>query len=402
MDAFDWSSGSGPAAETAERVGIVSSVSNPILVQSRLWGAITVLSTGERLPDETEARLERFSQLVATAIANAESREAVSRTRDALERVAEEQAALRRVATLVAGDAPSTEVFEAVATEVGKLLDTDITVVGRYDGDGAATAIGSWSSSGGGVSVGTRSAIGGRNVLTLVAETGKPARVDGYEEASGEAAEIARGRYGWRSSIAAPIVVEGRLWGVTLVATQRAEPFPVGAEERLAAFTGLVATAVGNAQAFDELRRFGDEQAALRRVATLVARRVSDEELFAAVADEVAAVLGVTRVTIDRYEADQTSIVVGSYNSFPVGSKWPLDGPSLAATVLETGRPGRIDDYTGLESTSAAEMRARGIEAAVGAPILVEGRVWGVICVARWKAAACRRVRSSVSWISRR
>ena len=58
-----------------------------------------------------------------------------------------EQAALRRVATLVARDAPSTEVFEAVATEVGKLLDTDITVVGRYDGDGAATAIGSWSAS---------------------------------------------------------------------------------------------------------------------------------------------------------------------------------------------------------------------------------------------------------------
>jgi hypothetical protein len=82
-------------------------------------------------------------------------------------------AALRRVATLVARDAPSTEVFEAVATE-GKLLDTDITVVGRYDGDGAATAIGSWSASGGGVPVGTRSAIGGHNVLTIVAETGKP------------------------------------------------------------------------------------------------------------------------------------------------------------------------------------------------------------------------------------
>ena len=67
----------------------------------------------------------------------------------------------------------------------------------------------------------------------------------------------------------------GPLWGVMLVATQRAEPFPAGAEERLAAFTELVATAVGNAQASDELRRFGDEQAALRRVATLVARRVS-------------------------------------------------------------------------------------------------------------------------------
>ena len=68
VDRFDWSAGDGPAAETAERVGIVSSVSNPILVQSRLWGAITAFSTDERLPDETEERLERFSQLVASAI----------------------------------------------------------------------------------------------------------------------------------------------------------------------------------------------------------------------------------------------------------------------------------------------------------------------------------------------
>ena len=91
------------------------------------------------------------------------------------------KAALRRVATLVARDAPSTEVFEAVATEVGKLFDTDITIVGRYDEDGVATAIGNWSASGRGVPVGTRSAVGGRNVLTMVAETGKPARVDGYD-----------------------------------------------------------------------------------------------------------------------------------------------------------------------------------------------------------------------------
>ena len=69
--------------------------------------------------------------------------------------------------------------------------------------------------------------------------------------------------YGWRSSIAAPIVVEGRLWGVMLVATQRPEPFPVGAEERLAAFTDLVATAVANAEAHDDVHRSRAEQATL-------------------------------------------------------------------------------------------------------------------------------------------
>src|SRR6185312_7851216 len=161
--------------------------------------------------------------------------------------------------------------------------------VGRYDGDGFATAIGSWSTPGGGVPVGTRSAVGGHNVLTLVAETGKPARVDGYDKATGEAAEIAR-RYGWRSSIAAPIVVEGRTWGVMLVATERPESFPVGAEKRLAAFTDLVATAVANAQAHDELRHFAEEQATLRRIATLVAEGLQPEEIFAAVSEEVAAI----------------------------------------------------------------------------------------------------------------
>jgi signal transduction histidine kinase len=100
--------------------------------------------------------------------------------------------------------------------------------------------------------VGTRSALGGHNVLTLVAETQRPARVDGYDDASGEAADITR-RHGWRSSIAAPIIVEDRMWGVMLVATQRPEPFPAAAEERLAAFTDLVATAIANAESKSEL-----------------------------------------------------------------------------------------------------------------------------------------------------
>ena len=224
--------------------GYLSQVASPIVVAGRLWGAISV-NSAEILPPDAEERLEKFTELIAAAIANAESHEALAK-------LADEQAALRRVATLVARDAPSTEVFDAVATEVAKLLATDITVLGRYDGDGAATAIGSWSSSPGGVPVGTRSTLGGRNVLTLVAETGKPARVDGYGDASGEAADIAR-RHSWRSSIAAPVVVAGRVWGVMLVATLRPEPFPAAAEERLAAFTDLVGTAVSNASVRAEL-----------------------------------------------------------------------------------------------------------------------------------------------------
>jgi PAS domain S-box-containing protein len=291
-----------------------------------------------------------------------------------------EQAALRRVATLVARDAQSTEVFEAVATEVAKLLDTDITVLGRYDDDGAATAIGSWSASPVGVPVGTRSVLGGHNVLTLVAKTGKPARVDGYDDATGEAAEIAR-RFGWNSSIAAPVSVEGRLWGVMLVATQRAEPFPAGAEEQLAAFTDLVATAVANAQAHDEVRRFGDEQAALGRVATLVAAGAAPEEVFTAVVDEVSSILGLERIELVRYDGDATGTVIAASGDhpFPPGSTWSLDDPSVMVTVARTRRAARIDDYSNLDGEIARTARSAGFQSAIGAPITVEARLWGVI-----------------------
>jgi GAF domain-containing protein len=290
----------GPVADAARSVGMRVGVGVPIVVEGRVWGMIAVgqrhrrdalpafagsytgrivLSTAS--PRETEARLSAFTELVATAISKAQAHDDLRGLATEQAALAQEQAALRRVATLVARDAPSTEVFESVATEVGRLLDTDITVVGRYD-DGAATAIGSWSASGGAVPVGTRSAIGGKNALTMVAETGKPARLDSYEDATGEIVEIAR-RYGWRSSIAAPIFVEDRLWGVMLVASQRPEPFPAGAEQRLAAFTGLVATAVSNTEARHALERVAAEQAALRRVATLVARGTEPATVLRAV-----------------------------------------------------------------------------------------------------------------------
>jgi GAF domain-containing protein len=367
----EWAEG-----ETAERIrslGIVSTVASPIVVEGNLWGAMLVASTDAPLPPDTEARLESFTELVATAIANTDVREQMQALTD-------EQAALRRVATLVARDAPPADVFNAVAMEVGKLLDTDITVVGRYDGDAAATATGSWSSSPGEVPVGTRSALGGHNVLTLVAETERSARVDGYDDASGEAAEIAR-RYGWKSSIAAPIIVEGRLWGVMLVATKRPELFPAGTEDRLAAFTDLVATALANAEAHDEVRRFGEEQAALGRVATLVAAGAAPEQVFKSVVDEASSLLGLGLVAFGRFDGADTATIIAASADYPValGSTWSLKNPSVIATVARTKRAARIDDYSGLKGETARAARSLGFRSAIGAPLTVEGRLWGAI-----------------------
>jgi PAS domain S-box-containing protein len=363
----------GTIGAARRQLGVASTVASPIMVAGKPWGALSLSSTGDPLPIDTEERLEKFADLVATAIANAESREALAR-------LANEQAALRRVATLVARDAPSDEVFESVATEIGKLFDTDITIVGRYDDDGMATAIGNWSASPGGVPVGTRSAVGGRNVLTMVAETGKPARVDGYDDSSGEAAEIAR-RHGWRSSIAAPIVVEGRLWGVMLVATRRPDPFPPGAEVRLAAFTDLVATALANAQAHDEVIRFGDEQAALGRVATLVAAGAAAEQVFTAVVEEVSSLIELERIELVRYDGNATGTVIAATGDHPfhAGSTWSLPDPSVMAMVARTRRAARIDDYSALTGEIARAAQGAGFRSAIGAPITIEGRLWGVI-----------------------
>ena len=116
----------------------------------------------------------------------------LERSRDELATLADEQAALRRVATLVAGGPPPDAVFSAVAEELGRLLSADRTVVGRYDSDGAATVVGAWSQPGAGapIPIGRQLERGGRNLHTLVFQTGRPARIDDYADATGRAATL--------------------------------------------------------------------------------------------------------------------------------------------------------------------------------------------------------------------
>src|SRR3954467_15222725 len=110
----------------------------------------------------------------------------------ASDRIAEEQAALRRVATLVARAAAPEEVFAAVAEEAGRLLGAEITALTRYDAGPTATTIAPWSSSSDARlhAVGTPVALGGRNAPTVVFETGRPARLD-VAGTTGRAADAA-------------------------------------------------------------------------------------------------------------------------------------------------------------------------------------------------------------------
>jgi signal transduction histidine kinase len=194
----------------------------------------------EPLPADTEARLASFTELVATAIANAESRVALTR-------LAEEQAALRRVATLVARGVPPEEVFAAVTEEVVRLLPVDFAHMGRYEPDAVVTILAASGSTAEHFPVGRGWSLGGKNVATIVFETGRPGRLDDYGHAHGVLGLTGR-ELGMRSSAGMPILVEGKVWGVIVTGSTTRPSLPSDIEGRLGSFTELVATAVANAE----------------------------------------------------------------------------------------------------------------------------------------------------------
>jgi PAS domain S-box-containing protein len=133
------------------------------------------------------------------------------------------------------------------------------------------------------------------------------------------------------------------------------------------------------------------QQASLRRVATLVAGGASAAVVFSAIAREVGQMLGLPLVRVWRYESDGTATVLGTWNEhaqpFKAGSRWPLDGSPLTSLVRRTGRPARIDDVADVPGPIADARREAGIRSAAGAPIIVDGAMWGLI-VAGPKAGA--------------
>jgi signal transduction histidine kinase len=308
-------------------------------------------------------------------------------TRAEADLVAEEQAALRRVATLVAGGATPEAVFAVVAEEVGRLPGSDITFLTRYDPNQVATNVGVWSNSGvRPIPVGTRMRLGGRNLPTLVFGSGRPARIDDYTRATGPVADVAAA-WGMRSAVGVPISVEGHLWGVMSVTSTREDALPSDTEARLTGFTELVGTAIANAQARVELRGFAEEQAAMRRVATLVAAAAPPDEVFAAVTAEVGRVLLADFTTMSRYDPDRTVTIVGQWTStgvdapVSIGARLRLGGHNATTLVFDTRRPARID-YSGDPSGPIADAaREWGYSTAVGVPIEVDGRLWGVVTV---------------------
>jgi PAS domain S-box-containing protein len=371
----------GTIADAARETGIRGCAGAPIVIDGDVWGVMSADSTDRApLAEHVESRLGEFTELLATVIANVESRAGLAR-------LADERAALQRIATLVARGALPEDVFAAVVEEVQRVFAVEDVGIARYEFDDTITTVASSERLADSFPVGGRWPLGGKNVSTVVSETARSARIDSYGEASGQLGTATRER-ALSSVVAAPIVVEGRVWGVMALASTE-QSLPADTESRLMNFTELVATAMANIQARTELQRLAEEQAALRRVATLVARGVAPDEVFAAVAAEVGRLLGTGLAGMTRFESNDTVTVLATWSAETdrgthplVPGPWPLEGGDLASTIARTGRPVRIDDYHGVPGPIAAFVRDElGVASSVASPILVEGRLWGALFV---------------------
>ena len=376
----DYSDASGPVAEMVRAIGVRAAVGVPIQVGGRVWGVMAAGSSRpEPLPTGIEMRIGAFTELAATAIANTEARQELGR-------VATEQAALGRVATLVAEAVPPGDVFTAVAAEVAELFGVPLVGLFRYEREGMATVI---------AGAGKVSLYLGRpwpcpagdpGLVASLQRTGQPLRIDDYTQIrsaiTGPAEELGIGM-----AAGVPVLVSGRVWGAVVVAAgSERPPLPADTLDRLAAFTELMATAIANSDARTEIQRLAHEQAALRRVATLVAQGADTEEVFAAVAHEVSEVMHLPIAAVQRYEADETITVIAAWSDrphpFQPGTRWPFHAVGLAARVRQTGRAGRMVDFSHRRGAFAAKARELGLHSVAAAPIIVNGAVWGLVTIA--------------------
>jgi signal transduction histidine kinase/ketosteroid isomerase-like protein len=298
---------------------------------------------------------------------------------------AEEQAALRRVATLVADDVPPSTLFAAVTEEVGRLLGGDLAGMIHFETDETITAIATWAAIGEHAAVSGRWPLEGDRVATRIRNSGLPTREDAWTEVDGAIAAFVRDELGVRSSVGSPIVVEGRVWGALFVHSIQPEPLPADTVSRLGHFTQLVGTAMANVQAREDLRLLAEEQAALRRVAELVAREAGSTEVFATVAEELGKLMRVEGAKMLRYEDDETATFVACWGELeagiPVGTRLSFKGNSVTAQIWATRKAARVEDYVNAQGRLAALLRSEGMQSAVGAPIIVVGRLWGALLV---------------------
>ena len=241
----------GVVAAASERSDFPTATDQLLLSLAANQAAIAFQSSRliqERRRAEEELREARNELEMKVVERTAELR----RSEASLAQLAEEQAALRRVATLVAEGAAPTAVFDAVAAEMEGLLHADGVTLSRYEPGSEVTVVAHRGSNARRVPPGSRVRHEGENVTTMVRRSERPARMESYAGTHGAIAELVH-NLGVRATVGAPVVVDGLLWGVVIANWRGEESPPAGTEERMAQFAQLLDTAIANADSRDQL-----------------------------------------------------------------------------------------------------------------------------------------------------
>ncbi|MFG2040369.1 DUF4118 domain-containing protein [Dactylosporangium sp. NPDC048998] len=258
----------GPASQRIAEVFTLRSAAIELGAVSRdegraalpLWDHETRLGTLLVPAELAEGTLDRLrqrvvpslEQLLRAAIDREGMTNSLRASREEATMLMEEQAALRRVATLVAQGSTPAEVFNAVTEELREICGPQNTALIRYEVDGTGTLVSGRNEPGiVNLPAGTRIGLEGDCLSGIIRRTGSSARVS-YDGAPGSTAAMLREK-GIRSGIGVPVMVEGRLWGAALVTTTSPTPISDAAEARLVDFTKLLATAIANADSRAQL-----------------------------------------------------------------------------------------------------------------------------------------------------
>lgn len=356
---------------------ITSSVGVPIMLSGKVWGALFVHSTADALlPADTRERLSGFNELIGSAVAN-------SRMQAEMEQLLAEQSALLRVAELVARESAPEDVFHAVAEQLGRVTHVSGTQVFRFDDEELATSVGSWGPVDSGIKVGRQLSTSGNSVIGQVRATGLPARVEDYSSVEGQLGALQRGA-GMRSAAGAPIRAAGRLWGALIVGSVSDEALPAETEERMAKFADLVGVALSNLDARNSQRVLAEEQEALRRVATVVARE-EWHVILPTIVRELALLHRVEGTVLIRYENDELATILAAWGEPNleqfIGQTLPFGGSNPGDYVWHSQRPARQHGFTGGEGHFADLSVQLGITETLAGPVFVENRLWGAIVI---------------------
>ena len=221
---------------------------------------------------------------------------------------------------------------------------------------------------------------------------GRRVRIRTHENVAGAVAARLRS-LGLRSPVVAPIIVDNRVWGVLVMGSSSGEARLHKAESWVRDLADLVATAIANVAAREELqasrdslRALATQQEALRRLATLVAQGAGPEECFAAVAMEMAHCLQVEKAEVFRFEDDGALVAVAcqvapGITHIGIGERITAEDHKIAAALLRTGFAAMPDGDDDTMGSVGARLREIGLGSVAGAPIVADGRLWGMAVV---------------------